>query len=105
MNHLDVISDLGIHADLLTKSDQWLDERRRSIAQQTSLLLEDLRNIIMAQKVKQRIQQNNSVAVSYMQRIDGIDDRTISIMPLNDAIELADDSQLAMWRSDGYEVR
>lgn len=119
MSLLTLIEDIGDDIDLLVRSDEWLEEERKSIAAELDRISHELRSIYTAQKLKRYLQQSNLVAVqSFVKDCNGeISDINISIMPLPDAKRKLDaDSktdeldnvnrhvQLCCWKSDGYEV-
>jgi hypothetical protein len=58
-----MLRDIGDDADLLTKSDEWLESNRKSIAQEVDMKLQELKKILLAQKIKSLLQSKNLVAV------------------------------------------
>lgn len=113
-----LIKNLGSDADLLTKSDRWLEAERLGCASEINDLAEKLRMIMIAQNAKRLLQQKNLVAVQELQRDDtgNIKDITISITNLPDAIQLIKNpryttdqinaaTQILTWNNDGYDVR
>ena len=97
-------SELGPDADLLIMSDRWLDERRKSIAQQVTELVDDLRVIMAAQRIKCSLQQTNLVAVKHEQQHGLFVDNVIRILPLRAAIPFGDKAQHNVWQQDGYDM-
>ena len=114
-----LISDLGENADLLTRSDTWLENERRATAAELDRCANELRAIQLAQRIKTALQQKNLVAVQELVRnMDGnIQDIVVRILDLPKAIRKLDGSvpqdtldamnsiaQIHGWRSDGYDV-
>lgn len=106
MNQLNIINDLGNDANLLTKTDMWLETQRIDLAQRFSQLAQELKTILNAQRIKRQLQQSNHVAVQFPE--NGIPDVGIYILPLPDAVkELQkgnDGRQLNKLQLDGYDV-
>ena len=110
MNQMSITDSLGPDADLLLRSDAWLDAKRVELAQSLSLLLCDLRAIERAIHIKNELQQKNRVAVLSQTR-NG--DNIIRTMPLPDAISIIKTEcqnphltigQIRTWLLDGYDV-
>ena len=118
MNLVTLINEIGDDADLLTRSDQWLEESRKSIAASLDSIARELQAIQTAQRIKKMLQQQNLVAVQSIDRdCDGnIEQIIIKIMKLPDAIsKLRSENndtidqvnmagQLVGWSSDGYDI-
>lgn len=116
-NPLTLMTELGEDADLLTRHDNWLEEERRSKAVELDKAANELRTIILAQRIKTALQQKNLVAVQQILRdTDGkVRDIIIRILNLPDAYVLLaapqdtlDETNAAAqihgWDSDGYDV-
>ena len=117
MSILTLLEDMGDDLDLLVRSDEWLEEERRSMAAEMDRIARELRSIYTAQRLKRELQQSNLVAVqSLITGDDGeIKDINIAIMPVNKAKNHLDsetgnlaminrEAQIGCWRSDGYDV-
>lgn len=102
---MDIIDALGGDTDLLVRSDAWLEVRKTKVCQELDLLLEDLKQIQTALKIKHELQQRNLVAVQRSKFSPG---RAVEILPLSDAVQsipLPERNQiLGIWNSDGYDV-
>lgn len=119
MNLMTLINEIGTDADLLTRSDQWLEEERKSVAAQVEEFAKELYAITLAQKIKRQLQQRNLVAVQSLERAeDGdINNIKVEIVTLKegikklteantdtlDSINLA--SHLVGWNNDGYDIK
>lgn len=112
-----LIKQLADDFDLLTYSDEWLEEERKSISADLEEAAKTLRAIIIAQRVKKILQDRNLVAVQSLVKSEGqITDVLIDIMSLPDAMvllsqneqELQNDlltsAQMAGWKKDGYDL-
>ncbi len=112
-----MIDTLGDDADLLARSDQWLEEERRTIAQEMDNLANQLRATMSAIKIKRKLQQRNLVAVQHLcHNNDGdIVDIIIRLMPLPDALQLISnprneldvlnrETQLRSWADEGFDL-
>jgi len=112
MNQLDVIESLGRDVVLLTRPDNWLEQRKLSISGQMTILLEEIRALENATDIKHKMQDKNLVAVKHWQDTDGLPDEIIEIMELPEAIALLKNnkhaydscSQVNVWKADGYDV-
>ena len=115
MNILSMIHEIGEDADLLTRSDVWLDSQRRHISVQMSELADELGAILTAQKYKTKLQEKNLVAIIEMEE-DDIVDAVVKVMPLPDAINQLDkftssvgklnkEAQYKNWEDDGHDVQ
>jgi hypothetical protein len=110
--------EIGEDSDLLTRSDEWLEEERKSIAAKFDEIARELRSIITAQKIKKHLQQRNLVAVQSLSRdpLGQVYNTSVDIMNLPDAVWLLknqdnDDldkvnylGHISGWESDGYDV-
>jgi hypothetical protein len=109
MVEFDIISELGDNAELLTKSDLWLTTVESKLRQNLTILLHDLEQLQTAIRIKQRLQQNNRVAVKRQVNHGGIADEVIEILPLSKAIQAAnkvsDNKQINVWHADGYDIQ
>lgn len=112
-----LIYEIGDDADLLTRTDEWLEEERRATAAELDEKANELRAIHLAQRIKKLLQNKNLVAVQQILRTtDGITkDIIIKIMRLPDALlSLRDQSdtldeinaaaQFMTWGKDGYDL-
>ena len=117
MSLITLMREIGEDADLLARSDEWLENERRSKAADLDKAAKELRVIILAQQIKTALQQKNLVAVQQILRnADGeIRDIIIRIMNLPDAIammlptrdtidEINAAAQLHGWDRDGYDI-
>jgi hypothetical protein len=77
MNLLTMMHEMGNDADLLTRSDEWLDSHRKYLSGRMSELAEELDVILIAQKYKNVLQHNNLVAIP----IESDDNSSITIVP------------------------
>jgi len=106
MNQMDIIDALGGDTGLLVKSDAWLEVRKTKVCQDLDLLLEDLKQIQTALRIKRELQQRNLVAVqrSKFSQMD----KAVEILPLSDAVQSIPPPErnriLDIWNSDGYDV-
>ncbi|MCK9557557.1 MAG: hypothetical protein M0R50_05900 [Candidatus Cloacimonetes bacterium] len=108
MIEFDIIEELGDNAELLTKSDAWLAIMEEKLGQDLTILLHDLDQIQTAIRIKQRLQQNNRVAVKRPVRSGKISDEVIEILPLTKAVKVANQTshsdQINIWAADGYDI-
>jgi hypothetical protein len=58
-----MIDEIGGDADLLTRSDEWLDIHRKYLSGRMSELAEELDAVLTAQKYKNVLQSNNLIAI------------------------------------------
>ena len=110
MNSLTISDELGNDLDLLTKSDKWLENQRVKISQDIGVLLDDLRKVMAAIRIKHNLQQTNRVAVRLP--VDYGD--AVEILTLREAIaalRLFEEPkrsryvpQIRLWEADGYDV-
>ncbi len=112
MNQLDVMRSLGEDVILLTRPDAWIEQRKRSVSEQMTILLEEIKALESATDVKRKMQDKNLVAVKHWEETNDLPDEVIEIMELPEAMALlqndihAYDScgQINVWRADGYDV-
>ncbi len=116
MGFLSLMAEIGDDADLLARSDVWLEAERRRAADNLGKAADELRAIQLAQKIKQCLQQKNLVAVQQILRDNNgeVNNIIIRIMTLPDALmiltnhdaldELNTTAQLAGWTNDGYDL-
>jgi hypothetical protein len=118
MSLLTLMTEIGEDADLLTRTDEWLECERQARAKELDRNANELRLIILAQRIKTILAQKNLVPLQEVKRDnDGnIVDITIRIVNLPDAFSLiaapANDTidkvnalaQLYGWESDGYDI-
>lgn len=106
MNQMDIIDALGGDTDLLVRSDAWLEVRKTKVCQDLDLLLEDLKQIQTAIKIKRELQQRNLVAVQ-RSKVNPAD-AAVEILPLSDAVQSIPPPErirtLSVWNSDGYDI-
>jgi hypothetical protein len=117
MNLLELLNDIGEDADLLTRSDDWLEQERRSVAADLDTKARELEKILMATRIKRLLQQKNLVAVQQLlKNADGeTKDIIIRLMKLPDAMSLMEQpadtldevnaaAQCMTWEKDGYDL-
>lgn len=117
MSILTLVRELGEDADLLARNDDWLEAERRSKAAELDKAANELRVIMLAQRIKTALQQKNLVAVQQILKdADGkVRDVIIRILNLPDALALLSSpqdtldevnlaAQLAGWDKDGYDI-
>lgn len=112
-----LIDTLGDDAALLTRNDEWLEQQRQATAQKMDLLANELRAIMLAQRIKKLLQQKNLVPVQNLLRSEcgEVQDIIIRIMNLPDALQILKPTkdhidemnrlaQIHGWNEDGYDV-
>lgn len=117
MSLINLINTLGDDATLLTRSDEWLERERQATAQKMDMLANELRAIMLAQRIKRLLQQKNLVAVQHLLKSeDGkVRDIIIRLMNLPDALQMlrpTEDhleefnriAQIQGWKKDGYDI-
>lgn len=112
MNQLDIIQSLGKDVVLLTRPDNWLEQRKHIVSEQLSIFIEEMKALESATDIKRRMQDKNLVAIKHWKDIDGLPDEVIEIMELPEAIKvLANDEhaydscgQINVWKADGYDI-
>ena len=116
ISHL--LYEMGEDADLLTKSDLWLEEELRFYLSQIEKGLREISSIKLALKTKKILQDQNMVPIQqYARKEDGsISDVTLQIMKLPEAInvleqrhdymdELNAAGHILLWQNDGYDMK
>lgn len=117
MNIINLINTLGDDIPLLTRSDEWLEVERRSVSQRMEMLAEELRSLMLAQRIKSQLQQRNLVPVQHFEKsADGqisnisihlmkLPDALLALQPSNDPIDETNRvAQLNNWLHDGYDL-
>lgn len=105
-NLIIMLHDLGTDADLLARQDSWLEQKRRMVSSELDDLINELRAIQLAQRIKRTLQQKNMVAVLK----NSNDELGIKIMHLPAALQELDSTRktdrlnAAVWQSDGYDL-
>lgn len=107
-----MIHEIGEDADLLARSDEWLDSQRKHITLQMSALADELGAVLIAQKYKVKLQEKNLVAVMEIEE-DNAFDTVVKVMSLPDAInqlkfstsKLNKKAQYKNWEDDGYDIQ
>lgn len=110
-----LLKELNDDADLLTRSDQWLEEQRKSIASTIDNLLCELSSVIKAINIKRLLQDKNLVAVPELDQARG--QLIIKVVKLKDAINILKNNSkkdelnavnsaaiLAGISKDGYDI-
>jgi len=109
MIEFDIIDELGDDAELLTRSDAWLAALESKLGQQTTIILHDLEKIQRSIRIKQRLQQQNLVAVKRTVHSGPLSDEIIEVLPLPKAVRLVGHTdcrdQINIWAADGYDVQ
>lgn len=109
MIELDIIDELGDDAELLIKSDMWLEALESKLGQHLTIILHDLEQIQKTIRIKQRLQQQNLVAVKRSVHGGELSDEVIEILPLPKAVRLINHTdycdQINIWAADGYDVQ
>lgn len=112
-----LMEEIGQDADLLTYSDQWLERERIKRSEDLAETARELQAILVAQKIKNILQQKNLVAAQQILRDASgeIKNIIIRIMNLPDALSMfsttdtLDDinaaGQLMAWKRDGYDIQ
>lgn len=116
MTLTNLLNDIGDDAELLTRTDAWLEQERKVVAADLDGKARELEKVLLAQRIKRLLQQKNLVAVQQILRADGeMKDIIIRLMNLPDAIHLLDQetetiddankaSQFMTWGNDGYDI-
>lgn len=109
------INELGADADLLTRHDGWLEQQRAATQTRVNDCVNELRSIILAQRIKKELQQENLVALQEaVTNSDRITDIIIKITSLPNALKNIATStptdrantvaQIYGWHNDGYDI-
>jgi len=111
------MNSIGEDADLLVRSDEWLEQQRKATAADLDGHARELEKLLLAQQIKRILRDKNAVAVQkILQNSDGeVEDITLQLMnlpdalchiedPLNDLDSVNAESQVVTWSNDGYDV-
>lgn len=110
------MEEIGQDADLLTRSDEWLERERIRRSEELAQAAQELQAVLVAQKIKRQLQQKNLVAAQQILRdADGeVKSIIIRIMNLPDALSMLSTTdtldeinvagQLMAWEKDGYDL-
>lgn len=117
MSVMELINSMGPDAVLLTRNDDWLERQRQQTAAQMDQLANELRALMLAQRIKRLLQQKNLVAIQHLLRDeDGtIKNIVIRLLSLPEAMQMMKPSkdrleevgriiQLETWAEDGYDL-
>lgn len=116
MSLTSLMEEIGQDADLLTRSDTWLEQERIRRSQELEQAAAELQAVLLAQRIKQQLQQKNLVAAQQLIRNSDGDIRQIlvRIMNLPDALsmlhtsdtldQINNSAQLHGWHQDGYDL-
>lgn len=104
MHLMTLINDLGQDADLLTRSDRWLEQQRIQVSTELNSLVDELRAILLAQKIKSRLQQTNLVAVGREAENESGEPITYVRITKPSNVDPIDKRHLSIMRADGYSV-
>lgn len=118
MSLMNLLNDIGDDADLLVRSDEWLEQERKVVASQLDEKARELEKLLLAQKIKRLLQQKNLVAVQQILRTaEGeMKDIIVRLMKLPDAMHLLEErkhdtidevntaGQFMTWDNDGYDL-
>jgi hypothetical protein len=105
-------------ADLLTKTDMWLEEEKNYFTEQLRKNIEELKPILLAIAIKQKLQQQNMVPrQKFIRNSTGqIENVVIDFCKLPEALkdmvynskdtldQLIAAGNIATWQIDGYDV-
>jgi hypothetical protein len=105
-------------ADLLTKTDMWLEEEKNYFTEQLRKNIEELKPILLAIAIKQKLQQQNMVPrQKFIRNSTGqIENVVIDFFKLPEALkdmvynskdtldQLIAAGNIATWQIDGYDV-
>jgi hypothetical protein len=111
-----LIQELEDDTDLLTRSDQWLEEHRKSISNTIDTLLGELNSVLKAINIKRMLQDKNLVAIPEIDEARG--QLVIKVMKLRDAINTIEKNSkidhinsinsaaiIAGINQDGYDIQ
>lgn len=99
--------------DLITRTDAWLEREKISLSASIDEKVRELEKILLAMRIKIKLQQTNSVAIiQTTTQHSGIQDQVVRIMSLPQALELhKHDPNGSPWlentqrfKADGYDV-
>lgn len=105
-------------ADLLTQTDQWLEEEKNHYTSQLEATISELKPILLAILIKRQLQQKNMVPALKLQRDENgnVSDVIVEICKLQEAVKcithkdidiydrLIAAGNLATWHNDGYDI-
>ena len=114
---MELIDSMGSDAVLLTRNDEWLERQRLEAAKQIDELANNLRALMLAQRIKGLLQQRNLVAVQHILKNENgtIKNILVRLLPLPEAMRIlqpSDDAlqeinrtaQIKTWKEDGYDI-
>lgn len=117
MSVMELIDSMGSDAVLLTRNDEWLERQRLEAAKQIDELANNLRALMLAQRIKGLLQQRNLVAVQHILKNENgtIKNILVRLLPLPEAMRIlqpSDDAlqeinrtaQIKTWKEDGYDI-
>lgn len=117
MSVMELINSMGSDAVLLTRNDEWLERQRLQTAQQIDQLANELRALMLAQRIKRLLQQRNLVAIQYLLKDENgsVRDIVIRLLSLPEAMQMMKPSrdrleevnritQIKTWSEDGYDL-
>lgn len=117
MSLLTLMREIGPDAELLTRSDQWLEEERLQKSQEMERLSKELYAILLAQRIKNKLQQSNLVPVQQILRdskgnireiiirILNLPDALVMLLPTDTLDEVNAAAQILVWGKDGYDLK
>lgn len=113
-----LLSELKTELELITKTDQWLEQEKISLSADIDEKVKELEKILIAMKIKSMLQNKNMVAVKQIIKTanGNIKDMVIRIMSLPDAIDLCAQTDneidrvnylqhISDWAKDGYDIK
>lgn len=116
MSLTSLMEEIGQDADLLTRSDTWLEQERIRRSQELEQAAAELQAVLLAQRIKKQLQQKNLVAAQQLIRDSNgdINKILVRIMNLPDALsmlhtsdtldQINNSAQLYGWHQDGYDL-
>lgn len=117
MSVMELIDSMGSDAVLLTRNDEWLERQRLEAAKQIDELANNLRALMLAQRIKGLLQQRNLVAVQHILKNENgtIKNILVRLLPLPEAMRILQPSedalqeinrtaQIKTWKEDGYDI-
>ena len=113
----EMMMEIGEDADLLTRSDLWLEEEKQYFIDLTKTCIDELKSICMALIIKRSLQEKNIVPMQRLLRnaAGGMEDIVIELRKLPDAIKVLQDKRdeidelfatgnMLVWGQDGYDI-
>ncbi len=104
-----ILEEMGPNVDLIACSNDWLTSHSQLLTSKLDRLNEELRAVYLAQQAKNKLQQQNLVAI--MEDHCKNDAAIIRIISLPDALRrqrkkptLSGDKQKQVWEADGYDL-